>query len=276
MRYIGDGGPRVARRGLAQHGRLPRPLGLARVRHVGAGTSRTAARCSAASATSTAPAGPASSSAGCWAANTGAMDMRVKPRRPRCSTRSTCCSATRVISLIRPATSFDRGRRPSAKRSPAASCSAARRWSTRPRPTAGVPEVRGRRARQPHRRPGRVRRRAVPPRRKIGEIRGEIDQRRRRAHPRHAQRAHHDRRAVGSARDRLLEVAPTRCATPTTACPPNARLCIRQGRVEFYALRADRRRRGDHRALWRTHQRPTGLPLRRPGCAGWLYGARPG
>jgi uncharacterized protein len=31
--------------------------------------------------------------------------------------------------------------------------------------------------------------------------------------------------------------SPTRCATPTTAAAPNARLCIRQGRVEFYALR---------------------------------------
>ncbi len=78
---------------------------------------------------------------------------------------------------------------------------------------------------------------AIPPRRKIGEIRGESisvsDAR---------------IRATRSERIMIVELSAKRAidfsksADPMRytnhSCRPNARLCIRQGRVEFYALRA--------------------------------------
>jgi len=78
---------------------------------------------------------------------------------------------------------------------------------------------------------------AIPARRKIGEIRGEsvsVDEAR--------------IRATRSARIMIVELSPkraidfTRSADPMRytnhSCAPNARLDIRNGRVEFYALRA--------------------------------------
>ena len=77
----------------------------------------------------------------------------------------------------------------------------------------------------------------IPPRLKIGEIRGEsisVDEAR--------------IRATRSERIMIVEVSSrkaidfSRSADPMRftnhSCRPNARLCIRQGRVEFYALRA--------------------------------------
>jgi SET domain-containing protein len=77
----------------------------------------------------------------------------------------------------------------------------------------------------------------IPPRRKIGEIRGEsisVGEAR--------------IRATRSERIMIVELSPkraidfSRSSDPMRytnhSCRPNARLCIRQGRVEFYALRA--------------------------------------
>lgn len=77
----------------------------------------------------------------------------------------------------------------------------------------------------------------IPPRRKIGEIRGEsLSVRQARI------------RATRSDRIMIVELSAKRAidfsksADPMRytnhSCRPNARLCIRQGRVEFYALRA--------------------------------------
>ena len=76
----------------------------------------------------------------------------------------------------------------------------------------------------------------VPARRKIGEIRGEA------VSVREARR-----RAKGRERIMIVELSETRaidathstdpCASPTTPCRPNAAMRIRQGRVEFYAMR---------------------------------------
>jgi SET domain-containing protein len=78
---------------------------------------------------------------------------------------------------------------------------------------------------------------AIPPRRKIGEIRGESIS---------VQEARI--RATRSERIMIVELSArraidfSRSADPMRytnhSCQPNARLCIRQGRVEFYALRA--------------------------------------
>ncbi|MCU0967658.1 MAG: SET domain-containing protein [Rubrivivax sp.] len=77
----------------------------------------------------------------------------------------------------------------------------------------------------------------IPARRKIGEIRGEsVSVREARI------------RATRQERIMIVEVSPrkaidfSRSADPMRytnhSCAPNARLCIRAGRVEFYALRA--------------------------------------
>jgi SET domain-containing protein len=77
----------------------------------------------------------------------------------------------------------------------------------------------------------------IPPRLKIGEIRGEaISVRDARI------------RATRHERIMLVEISPRRAIDfskssdpmrfTNHSCKPNARLCIRQGRVEFYALRA--------------------------------------
>ncbi len=78
---------------------------------------------------------------------------------------------------------------------------------------------------------------AVPPRLKIGEIRGES-----------ISVAEARIRATRSERILIVELSSRRAidfsksADPMRytnhSCKPNARLCIRQGRVEFYALRA--------------------------------------
>ena len=78
---------------------------------------------------------------------------------------------------------------------------------------------------------------AVPPRRKIGEIRGEsisVEQAR--------------IRATRSERIMIVELSDKRAIDfsqsgdpmrfTNHSCRPNARLCIRNGRVEFYALKA--------------------------------------
>ncbi len=77
---------------------------------------------------------------------------------------------------------------------------------------------------------------AVPPRRKIGEIRGET-----------ISVAEARRRAAGLARIMIVEISERRAidASGSTdpmrftnhSCAPNARLMIRDGRVEFYALK---------------------------------------
>ncbi|WP_119293023.1 SET domain-containing protein [Azohydromonas sediminis] len=77
----------------------------------------------------------------------------------------------------------------------------------------------------------------IPPRRKIGEIRGEsisVSEAR--------------IRATRSERIMIVELSPRRAIDfsgstdpmrfTNHSCAPNARLCIRDGRVEFYALRA--------------------------------------
>ncbi len=78
---------------------------------------------------------------------------------------------------------------------------------------------------------------AVPPRLKIGEIRGES-----------ISVAEARIRATRSERIMIVELSSrkaidfSRSTDPMRytnhSCQPNARLCIRQGRVEFYALRA--------------------------------------
>ena len=78
---------------------------------------------------------------------------------------------------------------------------------------------------------------AIPPHRKIGEIRGEsisVSEAR--------------RRAAGQARIMIVEVSEKKAIDASRSsdpmrftnhcCAPNARLQIRDGRVEFYALRA--------------------------------------
>ena len=78
---------------------------------------------------------------------------------------------------------------------------------------------------------------AIPPRRKIGEIRGES-----------ISVAEARIRATRTERIMIVELSPRRAIDfsqstdpmryTNHSCQPNARLCIRQGRVEFYALRA--------------------------------------
>ena len=77
----------------------------------------------------------------------------------------------------------------------------------------------------------------IPPRRKIGEIRGES-----------ISVAEARRRAAGRARIMIVEVSPRKAIDASESsdpmrftnhsCQPNARLSIQNGRVEFYALRA--------------------------------------
>jgi hypothetical protein len=78
---------------------------------------------------------------------------------------------------------------------------------------------------------------AIPPRRKIGEIRGES-----------ISVAEARIRATRSERIMIVELSARKAIDfsksadtmryTNHSCRPNARLCIRQGRVEFYALRA--------------------------------------
>ncbi len=110
----------------------------------------------------------------------------------------------------------------------------------------------------------------VPARRKIGEIRGEP-----------VSVAEGRRRAAGRQRIMIVEVSErtaidaTRSTDPMRftnhSCRPNARLSIRDGRIEFYAL-ADIPA-GDEItvAYGETHHEGT-LACRcgAPGCVGWL------
>lgn len=110
----------------------------------------------------------------------------------------------------------------------------------------------------------------VPARRKIGEIRGEsisVAEARRRAH--------------GKARIMIVEVSARKAidASGSTdpmrftnhACRPNARLQIRDGRVEFYSLRAIRAGEEVTVDYGPTHHEGT-LRCRcgAPGCERWL------
>jgi SET domain-containing protein len=111
---------------------------------------------------------------------------------------------------------------------------------------------------------------AVPARRKIGEIRGEsisVDDAR--------------IRATRSARVMIVELSARRAidfsksADPMRytnhACTPNARLDIRQGRVEFYALRDIGPGEEITVHYGETHhQGALACRCGSPGCAGWL------
>lgn len=111
---------------------------------------------------------------------------------------------------------------------------------------------------------------AIPARRKIGEIRGEslsVDDAR--------------IRATRYERVMIVEVSPHqaidfhRSTDPMRfvnhACQPNARLCIRQGRVEFYALRPIATGEEITVNYGPTHHEGR-LACRcgMPGCANWL------
>lgn len=110
----------------------------------------------------------------------------------------------------------------------------------------------------------------IPARRKIGEIRGEsISVREAR------------RRARGAARIMIVEVTEKRAIDASQSsdplrytnhsCRPNAVLRIRQGRVEFYALRAVAAGEELTVDYGETHHNGT-LPCRcgAPGCVGML------
>ena len=111
---------------------------------------------------------------------------------------------------------------------------------------------------------------AIPPRLKIGEIRGES-----------LSVAQARIRATRSERIMIVEISArkaidfSRSADPMRytnhSCQPNARLCIRQGRVEFYALRPIRRGEEITVSYGPTHHEGR-LACRcgAPGCAGRL------
>ena len=110
----------------------------------------------------------------------------------------------------------------------------------------------------------------VPARRKIGEIRGE-----------HMSVEAARIRATRYERIMIVEVSATeaidfaRSTDPMRytnhACTPNARLCIRQGRVEFYALRAIAP--GDEITVnygATHHEGRLACRCGAPSCIGWL------
>jgi uncharacterized protein len=111
---------------------------------------------------------------------------------------------------------------------------------------------------------------AIPRRRKIGEIRGESIS------------VYEARiRATRHERVMIVEVSPTQAidfrksADPMRytnhSCAPNARLCIRQGRVEFYALRNIAPGEEITVHYGSSHHegtRPCGCGA--PNCAGWI------
>ena len=110
----------------------------------------------------------------------------------------------------------------------------------------------------------------MPARRKIGEIRGES-----------ISVAEARRRARGQARIMIVEVSARKAidASASTdpmrftnhACRPNARLQIRDGRVEFYSLRSIRTGEEITVDYGQTHHEGT-LRCRcgAPGCERWL------
>ena len=111
---------------------------------------------------------------------------------------------------------------------------------------------------------------AIPPRLKIGEIRGES-----------ISVADARIRATRHERIMIVEVSArkaidfSRSSDPMRytnhSCRPNARLCIRQGRVEFYALRAIPRGEEITVNYGQTHHAGK-LACRcgATGCVGWL------
>ena len=110
----------------------------------------------------------------------------------------------------------------------------------------------------------------IPPRRKIGEIRGES-----------ISVAEARRRAAGRERIMIVEVSARRAidASASTdpmrftnhSCRPNARLTVREGRIEFYALRDIAPGEEVCVDYGETHHAGT-LACRcgAPGCVGWL------
>lgn len=110
----------------------------------------------------------------------------------------------------------------------------------------------------------------IPAQRKIGEIRGET-----------ISVSEARRRAQGQARIMIVEISPKKAidASGSTdpmrftnhACQPNARLQIRDGRIEFYALRVITPGEEITVNYGETHHEGT-LACRcgAPGCVGWL------
>ncbi|MCK6433137.1 MAG: SET domain-containing protein [Burkholderiaceae bacterium] len=111
---------------------------------------------------------------------------------------------------------------------------------------------------------------AIPAHRKIGEIRGET-----------ISVAEARRRAEGRERIMIVEISARRAIDASASqdpmrftnhsCQPNARLTIRDGRVEFYALRAIDTGEEITVNYGPTHHEGT-LACRcgAPGCTGWL------
>lgn len=111
---------------------------------------------------------------------------------------------------------------------------------------------------------------AIPAHRKIGEIRGEA-----------ISVAEARRRAEGRQRIMIVEISARRAIDASASqdpmrftnhsCQPNARLTIRDGRIEFYALRAIDTGEEITVNYGPTHHEGT-LACRcgAPGCTGWL------
>lgn len=110
----------------------------------------------------------------------------------------------------------------------------------------------------------------IPPQKKIGEIRGET-----------ISVSEARRRAEGRERIMIVEISTKKAIDASAsqdpmrftnhACTPNARLQIRDGRIEFYALRAITPGEEITVDYGETHHNGT-LKCRcgAPGCVGWL------
>lgn len=110
----------------------------------------------------------------------------------------------------------------------------------------------------------------IPPRLKIGEIRGEsISVQEARIRATRTERVMIVELSARKAIDFSKSADPMRFTNHS--CKPNARLCIRAGRVEFYALRAIRVGEEITVNYGATHHDGK-LACRcgAPGCAGWL------
>jgi SET domain-containing protein len=110
----------------------------------------------------------------------------------------------------------------------------------------------------------------IPPQKKIGELRGES-----------ISLSEARRRAEGRERIMIVEISTKKAIDASAsqdpmrftnhACTPNARLQIRDGRIEFYALRAITPGEEITVNYGETHHNGT-LKCRcgAPGCVGWL------
>lgn len=111
---------------------------------------------------------------------------------------------------------------------------------------------------------------AIPPHRKIGEIRGEP-----------ISVAEARRRAEGKQRIMIVEISPRRAIDASQSqdpmrftnhcCSPNARLTIRDGRIEFYALSTIEP--GDEITVnygETHHEGKLACRCGAPNCIGWL------